>query len=84
MKEVVLQEVELRKKPDIVVATPGRMIDHLRNTPGIGLEGACVCVCVVCVCVCVCVCTGCRRRPFRVFDLNEMGVGGLADTGADG
>ena len=34
-----LQEVELRKKPDVIVATPGRMIDHLRNTPGVGLEG---------------------------------------------
>ena len=34
-----LQEVELRKKPDVVVATPGRMIDHLRNSPGVGIEG---------------------------------------------
>lgn len=34
-----LQEVELRKKPDVVVATPGRMLDHLRNAPGIGVEG---------------------------------------------
>ncbi|EKX33294.1 hypothetical protein GUITHDRAFT_81602 [Guillardia theta CCMP2712] len=33
-----LQETELRKKPDVVVATPGRMIDHLRNAPGIGFE----------------------------------------------
>lgn len=33
-----LQEQELRKKPDVVVATPGRMIDHLRNAPGIGFE----------------------------------------------
>ncbi|KAJ1495442.1 P-loop containing nucleoside triphosphate hydrolase protein [Baffinella frigidus] len=32
-------QVELRKKPDVIVATPGRMIDHLRNTPGVGLEG---------------------------------------------
>ena len=34
-----VQEQELRKKPDVVVATPGRMIDHLRNAPGIGFEG---------------------------------------------
>ena len=34
-----VQEVELRKKPDVVVATPGRMLDHLRNAPGIGFEG---------------------------------------------
>lgn len=24
--------------PDIVVATPGRMIDHIRNTQSVGLE----------------------------------------------
>ena len=27
------QEVELRKGHDIVIATPGRLIDHLHNTP---------------------------------------------------
>jgi hypothetical protein len=25
----------LRGRPDLVVATPGRMLDHLRNTPGV-------------------------------------------------
>ncbi|KAF6164018.1 hypothetical protein GIB67_028722 [Kingdonia uniflora] len=33
-----MQEVALRSMPDIVVATPGRMIDHLRNSKSVGLE----------------------------------------------
>ena len=32
------QEAALRSKPDIVVATPGRMIDHLRNSLSIDLD----------------------------------------------
>ena len=28
------QEVELRKRPDVVIATPGRFIDHVRNSQG--------------------------------------------------
>ncbi|CAL5435436.1 unnamed protein product [Camellia sinensis] len=33
-----MQEVALRSMPDIVVATPGRMIDHLRNSLSVDLD----------------------------------------------
>lgn len=33
-----VQEAALRSLPDIVVATPGRIIDHLRNSLSVGLE----------------------------------------------
>ncbi|XP_072955239.1 DEAD-box ATP-dependent RNA helicase 28 [Typha angustifolia] len=33
-----MQETALRSMPDIVVATPGRIIDHIRNTLSVGLE----------------------------------------------
>ncbi|XAR64204.1 RNA helicase [Bertholletia excelsa] len=33
-----MQEAALRSMPDIVVATPGRMIDHLRNSMSIDLD----------------------------------------------
>ncbi|KAI8458985.1 P-loop containing nucleoside triphosphate hydrolase protein [Phakopsora pachyrhizi] len=32
------QEVELRERPEIVIGTPGRLIDHVRNTHGFSLE----------------------------------------------
>ena len=33
-----LQEAEMRKRPDIVVATPGRLIDIVRNCVSVGLD----------------------------------------------
>ena len=33
------QEAELRSNPDIVICTPGRLIDHLRNSAGVHLDG---------------------------------------------
>lgn len=32
------QEVELRLRPDVVICTPGRMIDHLRNSKSIHMD----------------------------------------------
>ena len=37
-KNLKIQAAELRARPDIVVATPGRFLDHLTNTPGVTLE----------------------------------------------
>ncbi|EEB08572.1 ATP-dependent RNA helicase Ddx27/Drs1 [Schizosaccharomyces japonicus yFS275] len=33
-----VQEQELRKRPDIIIATPGRFIDHVRNSQGFSVD----------------------------------------------
>ncbi|PWN33569.1 DEAD-domain-containing protein [Meira miltonrushii] len=35
---VKVQENQLRERPDIVVATPGRLIDHVRNSASFGID----------------------------------------------
>lgn len=33
-----MQEAELRARPDIVVCTPGRMVDHLTNSASVHMD----------------------------------------------
>lgn len=33
-----VQEAELRQRPDVVIATPGRFIDHMRNSASFGVD----------------------------------------------
>ena len=35
---IQLQAAELRTRPDVVVATPGRILDHVTNSPGVDLD----------------------------------------------
>lgn len=37
-KNSAAQASDLRSRPDIVVATPGRLLDHVTNTPGVTLD----------------------------------------------
>ncbi len=34
-KNIKAQEAELRSQPDVVVCTPGRMVDHIKNSSGV-------------------------------------------------
>lgn len=36
--DLKMQESMLRRNPDVVIATPGRLIDHVKNTPTFSLE----------------------------------------------
>jgi len=33
-----VQEAKLKKRPDVIIATPGRFIDHMRNSKGFSVE----------------------------------------------
>ena len=35
---IAVQQMELRRRPDVVVCTPGRMIDHVRNSAGVSVD----------------------------------------------
>jgi len=37
-KNIPSQAAELRTRPDVVVATPGRLLDHVTNSPGVTLD----------------------------------------------
>jgi ATP-dependent RNA helicase DDX27 len=36
--DVKAQESVLRQNPDVVIGTPGRLIDHIKNTPSFSLD----------------------------------------------
>ena len=36
--DIITQAMALAKKPHIVIATPGRLVDHLENTKGFSLR----------------------------------------------
>lgn len=37
--DMMSQSIALSKRPHVLVATPGRLIDHLENTKGFSLKG---------------------------------------------
>ena len=36
--DMVTQSINLGKKPHVIIATPGRLVDHLENTKGFNLR----------------------------------------------
>ncbi|KAJ1457545.1 P-loop containing nucleoside triphosphate hydrolase protein [Pelagophyceae sp. CCMP2097] len=43
-KDVKRQEARLRERPDIIVATPGRLVDHISNAHSVHLDDIEVCI----------------------------------------
>ena len=38
-KNLNAQAAELRSRPELVIATPGRLLDHITNAPGVTMDG---------------------------------------------
>ena len=36
--DMITQSISLGKKPHVIIATPGRLVDHLENTKGFNLR----------------------------------------------
>lgn len=45
--DMMSQSLILAKKPHIIIATPGRLLDHLENTKGFNLKAVKYLVCIV-------------------------------------
>lgn len=43
--DMMAQSLMLAKKPHIIIATPGRLVDHLENTKGFSLRNLKMLVC---------------------------------------
>ena len=38
IRVIVFKAAELRTRPDVVVATPGRLLDHITNSAGVDFD----------------------------------------------